>query len=123
MDPNIKDLKETQSLDQSIALNRITLQLLKDRADDCRRLWIALIISILMNLVIVSGVLWYESQWDRTETVTTITQDTEDGGGNNVYQAGEKATYNEGGDNNGPADYSGSDQNEGKEQPHKGKLQ
>lgn len=123
MDSNIKDLKETQSLDQSIALNRITLQLLKDRADDCRRLWIALIISILVNLVTISGVLWYESQWDRTETVTTITQDTEDGGGNNVYQAGEKATYNEGGDDNGPTDNSGSDQNESKEQPHKGGVQ
>lgn len=28
---------------------------------------------------------------------TTITQDTGDGSGNNVYQAGEMATYNEGG--------------------------
>lgn len=33
-----------------------------------------------------------------SETTTTITQDTGEGNGNNVYQSGEKATYNESGD-------------------------
>lgn len=115
MDENLKDLREEGSLDESIALNRITMQLLKDRAADCKRLWIALIISILANLIICGAFLWYESQWERTETVTTVIQDTEDGGGNNVYQSGESATYNEGGDSNGQADSSGQDSDQDQE--------
>lgn len=52
-----------------------------------------------MNLAIVGGFLWYESQfqWVDTETTTTtITQDTGEGTGNNVYQEGENAVYNQG---------------------------
>lgn len=94
---NEKDLnqlrEETGALDQSIALNKITMKLLHDRAADCKRLWIALVISILVNLALVGGFLWYESEWDYTTETTTITQDTGEGTGNNVYQAGENATY------------------------------
>lgn len=97
---DLRELKEEQgALDQSIALNKITMKLLHDRAADCKRLWIALVISILVNLFIVGGFLWYESQWDYTTTTTettTITQDTGEGTGNNVYQAGENATYQQG---------------------------
>jgi hypothetical protein len=96
---SFKALKDLQcgddAIDQSMALNRITMQLLHDRAKDCKRLWIALVVSILVNFVTVAGFLWYESQWEYTTTETTITQDTEDGPGNNVYQAGENATYYE----------------------------
>lgn len=94
---DLKKLKEEQgALDQSIALNKITMKLLHDRAADCKRLWIALVISILVNLSIVGSFLWYESQWDYTTTTTkttTVTQDTSEGTGNNVYQSGENATY------------------------------
>lgn len=94
---NEKDLNqlrgETGALDQSIALNKITMKLLHDRAADCKRLWIALVISILVNLALVGGFLWYESEWAYTTETTTITQDTGEGTGNNVYQAGENATY------------------------------
>lgn len=94
---DLKKLKEEQgALDQSIALNKITMKLLHDRAADCKRLWIALIISILVNLSIVGSFLWYESQWDYTTTTTKttmVTQDTGEGTGNNVYQSGENATY------------------------------
>lgn len=98
---NEKDLKQLReedgALDQSIALNKITMKLLHDRAADCKRLWIALVISILVNLALVGGFLWYESQWEYTTTeTTTITQDTGEGTGNNVYQAGENATYHQG---------------------------
>lgn len=97
---DLKKLKEEQgALDQSIALNKITMKLLHDRAADCKRLWIALVISILVNLSIVGSFLWYESQWDYTTTTTettTVTQDTGEGTGNNVYQAGENATYHQG---------------------------
>lgn len=98
---NEKDLKQLKeedgALDQSIALNRITMKLLHDRAADCKRLWIALVISILVNLASVGCFLWYESQWEYTTTeTTTVTQDTGEGTGNNVYQAGENATYHQG---------------------------
>lgn len=95
---DLRELKEEQgALDQSIALNKITMKLLHDRAADCKRLWIALVISILVNLFIVGGFLWYESQWEYTTTeTTTVTQDTGEGTGNNVYQAGENATYQQG---------------------------
>lgn len=98
---NEKDLKQLReeggALDQSIALNKITMKLLHDRAADCKRLWIALVISILVNLALVGGFLWYESQWEYTTTeTTTVTRDTGEGTGNNVYQAGENATYPQG---------------------------
>ena len=87
---DLKKLREEQgALDQSIALNKITMKLLHDRAADCKRLWIALVSSILVNLSIVGSFLWYESQWDRTTTTTEttmITQNTGEGTGNNVYQ-------------------------------------
>ena len=79
---DLKNLKkEDGALDQSIALNKITMKLLHDRAADCKRLWIALVISILVNLALVGAFLWYESQWEYTTTetdseVTTVTQDT-----------------------------------------------
>lgn len=63
MNTPIQDLdtlkSEEDALDQSIALNKITLKLLHDRAADCKRLWIALVISILVNLAIVASFLWY----------------------------------------------------------------
>lgn len=76
---DLKKLREEQgSLDQSIALNKITMKLLHDRAADCKRLWTALVISILVNLSIVGSFLWYESQWDRTTTTTETTMITQD---------------------------------------------
>lgn len=88
---------ENLTLDSSLALNEITMKLLSDRAKDCKRLWIALIISLLINVVIVGAFLWYESQWEyATEQIcTTVEQDTGEGTGNNVYQAGEYASYSE----------------------------
>lgn len=63
MDTPILDLdtlkSEEDALDQSIALNKITMKLLHDSAANCKRLWIALVISILVNLAIVASFLWY----------------------------------------------------------------
>ena len=87
---------EEEALDQSMAVNRIAMQLLKDRAQDCKRLWIALIVSILVNLCSIGGFLWYESQWEYetvTET-TSVVQDANELGSNNIYQSGENAVYN-----------------------------
>lgn len=100
--PDVNDIKnESEALDQSMALNRIVMALLQSQKETNKRLFIALILSLLCNLFIVGGFLWYESQWEyvTTETVTTTTveQDTGEGTGNNVYQSGENATYSEGG--------------------------
>ncbi len=54
--------EEENALDQSVALNKIVMQLLKTKAQENKRLWIALVISLLVNLLIVGGFLWYESQ-------------------------------------------------------------
>lgn len=96
-DPNLGEIRDGENaLDQSLALNKVTMSLLHDRALECKRLWIALIISILVNVFTISAFLWYESQWEYTTTeTTTITQDTGEGGGNNIYQSGENAVYNQ----------------------------
>lgn len=81
---------EEDALDQSVALNRIVMQLLHTRAQECKRLWIALIISILVNLAIVGGFLWYESQWEYTTTTTEVEQDS-DQDGLNMLQVGDNS--------------------------------
>ncbi len=87
---------EKDALDQSMAANRIAMQLLKDRAADCKRLWIALVISIVVNLISVGAFLWYESQWEYNVCETTsIVQDANKPGSNNIYQSGENAIYND----------------------------
>lgn len=84
--------EEEDALDQSVALNKIVMQLLKTRAQECKRLWIALIVSILINLLIVGGFLWYESQWEYT-TTTTSTEVQQDSGedGLNMLQVGDNS--------------------------------
>lgn len=86
----ISEMKEQEdALDQSIALNKIVMNLLKTSAQEKKRIWIALVISILVNLAIVGGFLWYKSQWEYfTETTTEVTQDTT-GEGSNLLQFGD----------------------------------
>lgn len=84
--------EEENALDQSVALNKIVMQLLKTRAQECKRLWIALIVSILINLLIVGGFLWYESQWEYTTTTTNteVEQDSVEDG-LNMLQVGDNS--------------------------------
>lgn len=81
---------EEDALDQSVALNKIVMQLLKTRAQECKRLWVALVISILVNLAIVGGFLWYESQWEYTTTTTEVEQDSGEDG-LNMLQVGDNS--------------------------------
>ena len=83
-------MEEEDALNQSVALNRIVMQLLKTRAQECKRLWIALIISILVNLAIVGGFLWYESQWEYSTTTTEVQQDSGEDG-LNMLQVGDNS--------------------------------
>ena len=91
---------EQQALQESLALNKITLDLLNQKKKEHFRLWIVILALILVNLIEVAVFIWYENQIETVETTTTTTveQDTGEGEGNNVYQAGEHAQYQEGGD-------------------------
>lgn len=90
---------EEEALNQSLALNKVIINLLKQQRETNKRMFIALIVSILVNLAIVGGFLWYESQWEYTET-KEITQEVSgnDSGINNVSgnQCKDSAIHNEG---------------------------
>lgn len=90
---------EGEALNQSLALNKVIINLLKQQRETNKRMFIALIVSILVNLAIVGGFLWYESQWEYTET-KEITQEVSgnDPDINNVSgnQYKDNAIHNEG---------------------------
>jgi len=90
---------EEEALNQSLALNKVIINLLKQQRETNKRMFIALIVSILVNLAIVGGFLWYESQWEYTET-KEITQEVSgnDSDTNNVSgnQYKDSAIHNEG---------------------------
>ena len=89
--------QEGDALDQSVALNRIVIAMLESKRREDFWLRIILIISLLVNIAIAGIFTWYEGQLQYTDTVTTtVAQDTGEGSGNNVYQAGENADYIQG---------------------------
>lgn len=48
---------EEEALNQSLALNKVIINLLKQQRETNKRMFIALIVSILVNLAIVGGFL------------------------------------------------------------------
>lgn len=132
-DTPIKELdalhKEEDALDQSVALNRIVITMLESKRREDFWLRIILIISLLVNIAIAGIFTWYESGWEyNNTTTTTVTQDTGEGSGNNVYQAGENADYiqgnSEGVTPNGETNsdnYKNSDQDTGIQQQEQGR--
>lgn len=50
---------EEEALNQSLVLNKVIINLLKQQRETNKRMFIALIVSILVNLAIVGGFLWY----------------------------------------------------------------
>lgn len=94
---DLNELKEKEALDQSVALNRIVLNMLESKRKEDFWLRIVLIISIMANIAISCIFIGYESQFTTEKTITTtVTQDTGEGEGNNVYQSGEHANYVQG---------------------------
>ena len=57
-------LSKEDVLNESLALNHVVMDLLVDRRKENLRLWIALVISILINLLIVVGFLYYNSLFE-----------------------------------------------------------
>lgn len=93
----LRDLKkDPDALDQSIGLNRILLTLIDSQKKVQKWLCILLVLSILCNVAICVIFVAYESQFVTTTETITITQDTGEGEGNNVYQSGENAQYVQG---------------------------
>lgn len=80
------------------AINSVAVELLSQQRQHNKHLFIALIISIIINIAIVISFLVYESQWEyaveSSTTETTVTQEQYENGWNNVFQTCEHATYN-----------------------------
>lgn len=87
---------EADALDQSMGLNRILLNLIENQRRTHKWLCILLVISLLCNVAICCIFVAYESQFTTTTETFTITQDTGEGEGNNVYQSGSDAQYIQG---------------------------
>lgn len=91
---------DNQALQESRAFNKITIDLLEQKKKAHFRLWIIILALVVLNGLEFGAFLWYESnqEYVETTTTTTIEQDTGSGEGNNIYQSGEHANYNEDGD-------------------------
>ena len=106
-----------QAKDAQQALIDLALDSAKVNKQHTKRWFNAFVISnavwAFVVLCIVVSFVWLWNQYDYAEesTETTVYQETGEGTGNNVYQAGEHATYNEGGELNGEA----GDQNQNNE--------
>lgn len=100
MDRTEQDFKSTpiemDALDQSVALNHIAMELLKEKRSEATWIRLILILSILVNVALAAMFLGYEKHIQTVTTTTTVSQDTGEGTGNNIYQSGENATYTEG---------------------------
>lgn len=83
-------------LEQSLALNKIVLQLLEDRKNEAKRLWAALVISILLNMAIILGVFWFLNNYEFVVSDTSVTQSA-DSGTNNFFHG--DTEYHEGSGN------------------------
>ena len=99
------------------ALVQLALDSAKENKEHAKRWFLGFIISnaiwAVVVLVIVLSFLWFESQYEYSmeTTETTITQESGENG-NNIYQSGDHATYNEGGEMNGEADNQDEDNEE-----------
>lgn len=61
--------------------DKAMMELMKDmlsyKKKESKFLFIALICVVIMNLLEVGAFLWFESQWEYTDTVTTTTTEQE----------------------------------------------
>lgn len=95
-------------IDQSTALTEVVKDSLVMTKQHLNRMCIILVISILVNLLLVFGFLWYESQFEYTESTVTETEtitttQTVDGENSCITNIGgnqyNDSTHNEGSEN------------------------
>ena len=60
---DLNEMKEKEALDQSVALNRIVLNMLESKRKEDLWIRVVLIVSILANIVISCIFIGYESQF------------------------------------------------------------
>jgi|GEM_PF-5365127 len=89
-----ENLTADRVLEQSLELNRIQADLLKEKSKSGRAPWIVCAIVALCFTVALCTSFWFFSQYE-FYTETTVTQDTGEGVGNNVYFQNDGNTYNE----------------------------
>ena len=77
-------MQNNEDLKQSLAVIEICKDLLEHKKRDTKLLFISLILSLCVNLIIVGAFLWYESNWEYTDTTTVQTEQTVDGDGSIV---------------------------------------
>ena len=109
------DENALEAVNEAVKVSRLMSDMVKAYDRQNRRLWVA-VLALAGSLVITAGcMIWAVTNAQRIaneamlnalnsvaeigvteETTTTVTQDTGEGSGNNVYQAGEYAEYAEG---------------------------
>lgn len=68
-----KELRnEKDALDQYSALTHIVVDMLESKKRECKMFFIALLCSLLVNVITLVGFLYYESQWDYKNTGCSI---------------------------------------------------
>lgn len=65
---------EKDALEQYSALTHVVLDMLESKKRECKMFFIALVCSLAINVIIVVAFLYYESQWEYTDTITTTTE-------------------------------------------------
>ena len=93
-------MRNSEDLQQSLAVIEICKDLLEHKKRDTKLLFISLIVSLCINLIIVGAFLWYESNWEYTDTTTIQTEQTVDGDGSivNGDQYNDQSQNNAGGE-------------------------
>ena len=92
-----------KALDQSIALNRITLSLLQSQKEANKRMF-KIIIALIATIVIMFGsFLYYESQWEIVDDESGVVTTTQEVSGENAEinnvngdQYNDNSVHNEG---------------------------
>lgn len=103
---DVEKMIDEASLEESRAMNRMLADYLKNDREDrhkTRRIGIICATICVVAIVVLGGILGVLASGISIETTTettseTITQDTGEGGGDNVFQAGEGAQYFAGGE-------------------------
>lgn len=109
-------MDEKNLIQESVQVARLMNDILSQHERENKRLWMAVITLALCVVVMAGCMVWAvmnvqnvanEAMLNALNTVaeigvtttetTEVTQDTGEGSGNNVYQSGEYATYDEGG--------------------------
>ena len=90
-------------MDEQKAFVELMKDLLEYKKKEAKFLFILLVISFIVNISQVGAFLWFESQWEITDTVTTTTttEQSVDGDKGNIVNGDQ---YNDGSQNKSGGD-------------------